>query len=800
MTKEAINMKKPISNLLIALLLTTIISGCSTPEEKAEKYYQKGMALLDSNPDKAKLEFQNALQIKKSFPKAMYALGLIAESKGDFKATYDLMNEVVEKEPTNIDAQVKTGQLLLAAGKIDLALERSNKAFELDKNNVSALNLRAAIQLKLNDTKGALEYANSALAKDPNSQDAYILLATERLAAKDNQKGIEYLDKALSINDKNLPVQLIRIKALEDSAKLEEVDQSFQKVVKLFPNQAIVKRNYAQFLIKNKRLPEAEQQIRAIAETSTDLASKLDVVKFLIATKGADAGRQELEAYVKSQPENYEMAFALVNLYQSQKLSQQEDQLLDQIKQKAGSSADGYKAQSMIAYKMIKAGKKEEASKILNTILEADKSNGQALTLRAGLALEAKDYDAAIIDLRSVTRDSPTAYNALVLLASAYENSGSPQLAEENYIKAFETSKLSPIYGTPYAQFLIRRKQPERAEKVFEDMLTANPNNSAVMGSLAQAKIARGDYAGAQALADKAKKMNENNPLVDQIQGAISSGQNDFEGALNSFKRAHEAAPNETQPIVAIVRTYIRSGKTKEAITFIDSVLKDNPNNVEAHLIKGQIFLGAGNIQDAQKVFSNVILANPQNAVSYQQLALAQQRNSQLAEAQKTIESGLVAIPKDFGLMLTQAGLYEADNRIEDAIKVYEDLLIERQGVEIVNNNLASLLLDYRSDKASFARAYTLAKDLKNSATPQFLDTFGWASYKVGELGAAEKALKLAVEKLPEVAVFQYHLAKIYIARNDTVSAKQALQKSIKLAENQHFTQKDDAIALLKTL
>jgi len=150
--------------------------------------------------------------------------------------------------------------------------------------------------------------------------------------------------------------------------------------------------------------------------------------------------------------------------------------------------------------------------------------------------------------------------------------------------------------------------------------------------------------------------------------------------------------------------------------------------------------------------------------------------------------------------MLTQAGLYEAANRIEDAIKVYEDLLKERPGVEIVNNNLASLLLDYRSDQASFTRAHTLAKDLKNSTTPQFLDTFGWASYKIGEFSAAEKALKSAVEKSPEIAVFQYHLAKIYIARNDTASAKQALQKSIKLAENQQFPQKDDAIALLKTL
>lgn len=604
-------MKKPISNLLIALCITVIVSGCSTPEEKAEKYYQKGMELLETDPDKAKLEFQNALQLKKSMPKAMYALGLIAERKGDFKATYGLMNEVIEKDPKHIDALVKTGQILLAAGKVDLALERSNKAFEVDKNNVAALNLRAAIQLKLNDTKGALEYANLALSKDPDNQDAYILLATERLSAKDNIKALEYLDKAVNKDEKNLAVQLIRIKVLEDLSKVTGADQSFQKLIKLFPDKTVARKSYAQFLLKYNRQPEAEQQLRAIAEISPDLQSKLDIVRFVIAAKGKDAGRLELENFVKKEPENYELAFALVNLYQVQKMPQQEDRLLDQIKQKAGKTADGYKAQSMIAYKLIQTGKKEEASKILNAIIEADKSNGQALTLRAGLALEAKNYDAAIIDLRTVTRDSPTAYNALVMLASAHENSGSPELAEEHYLKAFETSKFSPTYGIPYAQFLMRRKQPERAEKVFEDMLAAHPDNAAVMSSLAQAKIARGDYAGAQALADKAKNLKDNKLLADQIQGAISTGQNDFESALSAFKRAHETAPNEAQPIVAIVRTYMRSGKTKEALVFIDTVLKDNPNNTEAQLIKGQILLGSGNTQGAQQVFSNVILANP---------------------------------------------------------------------------------------------------------------------------------------------------------------------------------------------
>ncbi len=793
--------KNIVSNSLITLFLLMCVAGCSTPEEKAEKYYEKGMALLEKNPDKAKLEFQNALQIKKNMTKAMYGVALVAERKGDWKATFGLLNKVLQQDPKHIEALVKTGQILLAGGKLDIALERSNKALEIDKNNVLALNLRAAVQLKLNDAKGAIEYANLALANDPGNQDAYVLLATERLSAKDDVKAIEYLDKALVKDEKNIAVQLIRIKALENMSKVQEAEKSYQNVIRLFPDTSYVRKSYAQFLLKYDRKGEAEQQLRAIAQSNPkDMEAKLDVVRFLIATKDATAGRLELESFVKKEPENYELAFALANLYQVQKDLAQEDKLLNQISQKAGDTANGFKSRVLRAYNFTQAGKIDEAKILLNSILDKDKSNGQALILRASLALEAKNYDAAIIDLRTVLRDSPDASDAALMLAQAHESSGSPELAEEHYIQAFKSSKFSPTYGIPYTQFLMRRKQPERAEKALEDMLAANPSDAFVMRSLAQAKISRGDYAGAQQLADNAKKIGNKNILSDQILGAISFSKNDLEGTLSAFKRAHETDPNDSQPIIAIVRTYVQAGKTKEAISFINSVLKASPNNIEAKLILGQLYFTEGNTQKANQVFAEAIQAQPNNPIGYQELAAAQQQANQNEEAEKTINQGLLVAPNDFKLKLSKAGIFESAGRYEDAIKVYEQMLKDRPDSEIISNNLASLLSDHRTDGASISRAYELAKISKDSQIPQFLDTFGWASYKAGKFDEAEKALKTAVEKLPEVAIFHYHLAKVYIAKHNNLQAKQSLEQAIKYSENQQFDQKDDANQLLKSL
>ena len=798
-------MKKLLFNLLITSTFLVFVAGCSTPEEKAEKYYQKGMSLLDTEPAKAKLEFQNALQLKKNMAKAMYGLGLVAEREGDWKGAFALMREVTEQDPNNINATVKLGQIFLAGGKLDYALEKSKKALELDKNNVSALSLHAAVQLKMNNKATALEYANLALAQDPNSQDAFIVLANISLIDNDINKATEYFDKALAKNQKNLTVQFLKTKALESASKNVEADQAYQTMIKTFPENTFVRRSYAQFLMKSDQVNAAEQQLRMIAQTTPDnLNAKLDLINFILGSKGDAAGRLELESYVKKEPNNYELAFSLVDLYRAQKDSSAAEKLLNQIAKQAGNSPQGYKAQGLIAYQLIGEGKNTEASRMLNTILDADKNNSLALTLRANLAMQAKNYDAAISDLRSVLRDSPDTSNAALMLASAYESAGSSELADENYLKAFESSKNSSKYGVAYAQFLMRRKQVDRAEKVLESILSAHPDDAVAIRALAQFKIAKGDYVGAQALSDRVKNTNAQSALADEIQGAMSLSKNDVEGTIKALKRAYEKNPNDIKSINSIVSVYVQTGKTPEAISFLEEAVKANPNNVDAKLMLGQLYSTSGASEKAIQTFNDVIRLNPKFVVAYQRLAATQFNSKFKVEAEKTIDQGLKIAPNDFGLNITQANLFEVTGKFDSAIKVYEKLIIDRPDSDIVANNLASLLLDSRTDKASYDRANQLISKVKNNEIPQFLDTLGWASYKLGKYDDAEKALSKAIEQLPEVAIFHYHLAKVYVAKNDSASAKQSLQNAIKFLSNAKIEQdvqlKSDASQLLKSL
>ena len=59
------SMVKVVSRALL-LLAVVFVAACSSPEDKAQNYYERGMKFLSQQDYvKASIEFKNALQIKK---------------------------------------------------------------------------------------------------------------------------------------------------------------------------------------------------------------------------------------------------------------------------------------------------------------------------------------------------------------------------------------------------------------------------------------------------------------------------------------------------------------------------------------------------------------------------------------------------------------------------------------------------------------------------------------------------------------------------------------------------------------
>jgi predicted Zn-dependent protease len=388
----------------------------------------------------------------------------------------------------------------------------------------------------------------------------------------------------------------------------------------------------------------------------------------------------------------------------------------------------------------------------------------------------------------------------LLLLGKAHELTGARDLADDSYLRAFQASKLAGPYGITYADFLIRVGKAKQAEGILKDVLRTTPGYVPAIRMLAQVYLMTGNIAGAQSMVEEARRLKGQGVLADQIQGGVYAATKNFDGSTSSFKRAHEASPSDVQPMLALVRSYLRAGKTKEALSFVDSVVEASPDNNQARLLQGQLEALSGSKEKAANIFRNVIATDPKNPEGYLQLANLMLYDKRLADADKAVSEGLAAIPNDFALRATKAAILVYQEKFDEAIALYEGLLKERPGADVVVNNLASLLSENRQDKESLKRAYELASRLKDSDLPMFKDTVGWASYKVGKYQEAAPFLEAAVNQRPDMALLRYHAGMNQLALGNKDAARKELQKSLELAQNQPFSRKDEATKALQGL
>ena len=152
------------------------------------------------------------------------------------------------------------------------------------------------------------------------------------------------------------------------------------------------------------------------------------------------------------------------------------------------------------------------------------------------------------------------------------------------------------------------------------------------------------------------------------------------------------------------------------------------------------------------QLYQKILADDPMLVAAYLGLGRLQKNDPEARIA--LLERGLRMIPGQPQLTGILGQAYEHAGRIDDAIAVYEALIEDNPNSPAAINNLAALLLDYRTDEASFQRALRLVSDFENSQNPAFLDTLGWAYYRLGEHEQAIFFLERAASRASEFPCF----------------------------------------------
>jgi tetratricopeptide (TPR) repeat protein len=771
------------------------VAGCSSPEEKAKNYYERGMKYLSQQDYvKAGIEFKNALQNKKDMVEAWRGLLSIETHNRNLQGQVPILQNIVELDPKDIDSKLRLGHLMMAGNALDKALDLANSTLGLDNNNANALAFRAAVQLREKNNVEAKRDAQAALDIDPKNVEAVIVLAAERVANGDVDGALLILNRPSAELENNLVIQLFKISLFERTKNFKEAEALLLKLAELYPKDRAFRQGLVNLYIGQKRYDDAEKQLRELATSNpSDVEAGLNVVKFLQQLRGAAAARAELLARIKAGQQTFQYQLALADFDFAQGNVADSIHLLEGLAEGARSPEDVLAAQIKLAQIQFSQKNFDVAETLVASVLRKDSRNTEGLKLKASLLMVRGQLDTATEVLRQALDDQPQQVDLMLLLANVYERRGSIELADKELADATKTSNFNAVVGLNYVAFLRRRGSIERAEDILIELTRRSPSNITVLSTLADVRLARQNWRGAQEVAETIRQIDNGQTIFEQIQAAALRGQGDYAGSIAILENLQSAAPNAVLPLETLVSTLVRAQKLDEAVSLLQKTLKENPANAEALVLLGSVELQKGMTDQALQNFRSAIERQPKHMGGYQALFEFYFRNLNFDEAEKIARAGLEQQPDHFIMHLDLASALEAKGNYDGAIAEYEKLLKQEPGSMIVANNLASLLSDHRTDKVSIDRAYSLASMLRKSEVSSFKDTIGWIDYLRGDYKSAIQLLEEAAAALPNRPVVQYHLGMSYLATDQTAKASEQFKKALTLRPDRELQQKINA-------
>ena len=758
------------------------LAGCGSPEQRAQDYYERGMALIAKHDDlNARVELLNAVKYRADKIEVWRALAGIDE-RTKAQSLFTDLRRIVELDPNDLDARLKLVRIMVAGGAADAASKILDVAKEGDRPSADLHALKAVILAKLSDPAGALKEARRSMEIDANNVDAVAYVAAAKASEGDADGALKLLDTLHPEPQEEARITLEKVRILLRKGDLQKAEPLLRKLIAQDPNQPAYRNQLIQVLMTQRRFDDAEKELRAKSEANpTDSKARLELVRFLAAVKGAEAARAELDSRIKAGGDIFDYQIALAQLEAAEGKIDDATQLLRTVADSATTPARKASAQLNMAEIYLRKGNLAAAEPLISEILAADRRNIGALRLRASIKIDKGEIDSAIADLREALNDQPNSADLLMLLAAAYERGGKPELAERQYADALKSSNRDPAVALRYVAFLQRKGDLSHAEDVLVDVAGRNPGNVQVLSSLAQIRLSRKNWAGALALADAVGRLGDKTGLADQIRAAAFAGENKIDESVSAMENAHKAAPDSMGPVVALVSGYLKQGQPDKAMALLAEMNSKFPANAQLLVLTGKALAAQNKDDDALKSFKAAVAEKPKDPVGYDALYEFYVRRKNLDAAMDLMQVGLRELPGNINFRLALAGLEIQKGDNNTAIAQYEGILKDQPESAIAINNLVSLLLDNRSDKDSLNRALTLSDELKKANVPQFQDTYGWAQYKRGDYKAAISVLENVAAKLPNLAAVHYHLGMSYRAAGDKDKAAEQFKLALGL-------------------
>ena len=782
------------SKAVLATVLCLALAGCKSDAERADEYFQSGMALLNAgDSNRAIVEFRNVFEFEENHLEARMAMGNLFLEQGNPGAAYGQFLRVAEQHPEEFEARSLLAELAFVAGDWDEFVRHGSVAVGMqpDDSRVQAIDIgmkyREAVLDEDDPARQALVApAEAVLVELPQNKILNNVLMDSHIRDGALGKALARLDVLLEQTPDNRQLNTQRLGLLVRMQDSDGIEAQLHQMVETFPGDREVEAMLLRYYVSEQRLDDAEAFLREISSPADeDPGLFLSLINFVSQTRGEEAARGEIARAIAENPKpnRFRAMLAMMDFQageQEKAIAEMETILTDVDP----ADPDDQNIKTTLARMLVATGNSVGARRLVEEVLEQNASNVDALKMQASWQLQADETDAAIANLRVALDTAPEDVQVMNLMYEAYVRAGEMDLAREYLALAVEVSGNAPEPSARYARVLMEEDRLLPAEDVLLPALRQTPQNLDLLSLIGQLYLRMEDIPRATQVIDTLRRIGTDDSvaIADALQADVLNREGGTEQALQFLESLAAGEDAGLRERLILLRARLQVGETEEALQIAQDLMAQNPDMPAMRQVLATTQLATGDLDGASANYRAVVDAAPAEAVnSWLQLARIAAAQGSPETAQAIIDEGLAATDNNANLLWAKASWLERDGNIDGAIAIYEDLYAQNSSSIIVANNLASMLSAYKQDEESLERAWVIARRLKDADNPALQDTYGWILLRRGQAEEALPYLESAAAGLNDPMV-QAHLGFAYVALERNEEALTQMQKAVDMA------------------
>jgi tetratricopeptide (TPR) repeat protein len=437
----------------------------------------------------------------------------------------------------------------------------------------------------------------------------------------------------------------------------------------------------------------------------------------------------------------------------------------------------------------------EKAIVVLRQVLVDDPGVPQAIALLARAYGTSGKTDAVIELLKDAAVRDPSFYGSL---GEACEKESRWTEAAAAYEQAAKVTPGNSDLKTRWALALLNvggADNRRRARDLLLDVTRVNSTSGWPLYLLARAQRESGDLdaaeqtarrllalsstsvSGAHALAqvlaqrrDFARIIDALEPIVDKLPAGRESDQalllshlgfayletGRVDASIAAFQRAQSLNPGDGSLVVYLAQALNAGKQYEKTLALIRPRRVANPSDLQLARVEADAWRGQGKVDDGAAVL--IALTDPASAPVETFEALGEYYASarRYSDAAAALARARQRFPDSLDVLFQFATMLERQKLTTEAERVFRDVIARDPAHAAALNYLGYMMADRESrlPEALDLIKRAVALEPHNGA---FLDSLGWAYFKLGRLDEAETHLKTAALQLPRDSAVQDH-------------------------------------------